>query len=243
MGEIHADVTLENPGDRAVVERGHGQESDIRRSTIDAIVDTGAVTLVLPQNVVERLGLGQRGYRVRHVRRRAPGGTAAGRAGDSSDRQPFHEHGLCRRPAPERTLDRPGRPRNPRSDRRLHESDARSAIPRLSAAQAEVGGRMARQDRNPYDVLGLEPSSPHVSCSASIGKSNRSAPIADRPKSKPTTATLQPHHRLNVSAQIGATRSPASRPFVTRCRSGPNRRQQEARGSAALYSLSDVHSI
>ena len=61
MGEIHADVTLENPGDRAVVERGHGQESDIRRSTIDAIVDTGAVTLVLPQNVVERLGLEQRG--------------------------------------------------------------------------------------------------------------------------------------------------------------------------------------
>ena len=61
MGEIHADVTLENPGDRPVVERGHGQESDIRRSTIDAIVDTGAVTLVLPQNVVERLGLEQRG--------------------------------------------------------------------------------------------------------------------------------------------------------------------------------------
>ena len=61
MGEIHADVTLENPDDRAVVDRGYGQESDIRRSTIDAIVDTGAVTLVLPQNVVERLGLEQRG--------------------------------------------------------------------------------------------------------------------------------------------------------------------------------------
>jgi clan AA aspartic protease len=61
MGEIHADVTLENPGDRAVVDRGYGQESDIRRSTIDAIVDTGAVTLVLPQNIVERLGLEQRG--------------------------------------------------------------------------------------------------------------------------------------------------------------------------------------
>ena len=61
MGEIRADVTLENPGDRAVVDRGYGQESDIRRSTIDAIVDTGAVTLVLPQNVVERLGLEQQG--------------------------------------------------------------------------------------------------------------------------------------------------------------------------------------
>ena len=61
MGEIHADVTLENPGDRDHFRRGYGQESEIRRSTIDAIVDTEAVTLVLPQNVVERLGLEQRG--------------------------------------------------------------------------------------------------------------------------------------------------------------------------------------
>ena len=49
MGEFHADVMLENAGDRA--------EADIRRSTVDGIVDTGAVTLVLPQNVVERVGL------------------------------------------------------------------------------------------------------------------------------------------------------------------------------------------
>ncbi len=61
MGEIHADVTPENPGDRDHFRRGYGQKSNIRRSTIDAIVDTGAVTLVLPQNVVERLGLEQRG--------------------------------------------------------------------------------------------------------------------------------------------------------------------------------------
>ena len=57
MGEIVAQVALENPGDRAVVERGFGQESDVRRSTVDAVVDSGAVMLVLPQNVVERLGL------------------------------------------------------------------------------------------------------------------------------------------------------------------------------------------
>lgn len=61
MGEIRADVTLENPGDRDYFRRGHGQESEIRRSTIDAVVDTGAVTLMLPQNVVERLGLEQQG--------------------------------------------------------------------------------------------------------------------------------------------------------------------------------------
>ena len=57
MGEIHADVTLENAGDREYFRRGDRAEADIRRSTVDGIVDTGAVTLVLPQNVVERLGL------------------------------------------------------------------------------------------------------------------------------------------------------------------------------------------
>jgi predicted aspartyl protease len=57
MGEITVNVTLENPNDRAVFERGYGEESAIRRSSLDAIVDTGAVMLVLPQNVVERLGV------------------------------------------------------------------------------------------------------------------------------------------------------------------------------------------
>ena len=57
MGEITVSVTLENPIDRAVFERGDGEEAVIRRSSLDAIVDTGAVMLVLPQNVVERLGL------------------------------------------------------------------------------------------------------------------------------------------------------------------------------------------
>lgn len=61
MGEIRANVILENTGDRTLFDRGHGQETDVRRSTVDGIVDTGAVTLVLPQNVVERLGLEQQG--------------------------------------------------------------------------------------------------------------------------------------------------------------------------------------
>ena len=61
MGEIRSDVTLENTLDRGLVDRGHGEDADVRRSTIDGIVDTGAVTLVLPQNVVERLGLQQQG--------------------------------------------------------------------------------------------------------------------------------------------------------------------------------------
>ena len=57
MGEIVVAVELENPVDRAVVERGYGQESGVRRSTVEAIADTGAMISMLPQNVVERLGI------------------------------------------------------------------------------------------------------------------------------------------------------------------------------------------
>ena len=56
MGEIVVDAELENPIDRGVFERGYGKESDIRRTSVKAVVDTGADMLMLPQNVVERLG-------------------------------------------------------------------------------------------------------------------------------------------------------------------------------------------
>ena len=57
MGQILAEVELENTGDRTAFEDGFRAESDIRRTSTAGIVDTGAVTLVLPQNIAERLGL------------------------------------------------------------------------------------------------------------------------------------------------------------------------------------------
>ena len=57
MGEIAVDFELENPIDRGIFERGLGEESGVRRTRVRGIVDTGAIMLVLPQNVVERLGL------------------------------------------------------------------------------------------------------------------------------------------------------------------------------------------
>ncbi len=61
MGEIRSNVSLENTVDRGVFDRGHGQETDVRRTTVDGMVDTGAVSLILPQDIVERLGLNQHG--------------------------------------------------------------------------------------------------------------------------------------------------------------------------------------
>ena len=61
MGEIRTEVRLENEGDREHFLRGGCDESDIRQTTVEGIIDTGALTLMLPQNVVERLGLRNKG--------------------------------------------------------------------------------------------------------------------------------------------------------------------------------------
>ena len=57
MGEIVATMELENTVDREVVSQGLRDESTVRRTTVDGVVDTGAVMLVLPEDVVDRLGL------------------------------------------------------------------------------------------------------------------------------------------------------------------------------------------
>lgn len=57
MGEIVVTAKLENTEDRGGFKRGLQDEASIRSTSIEAIVDTGAAMLVLPQNVVERLGL------------------------------------------------------------------------------------------------------------------------------------------------------------------------------------------
>ncbi len=63
MGEIRASVTLENSGDREYVYRGDSVEADVRRTTVEGIVDTGAVSLVVPEEVATELGLRHWGTR------------------------------------------------------------------------------------------------------------------------------------------------------------------------------------
>ena len=57
MGEIVASMKLENTGDGDNASEGLRDESTVRRVTVDGVVDTGAVMLVLPEDVVGRLGL------------------------------------------------------------------------------------------------------------------------------------------------------------------------------------------
>lgn len=57
MGEIVVDVTVENAWDLELAKKGLLQESDVRRVTVSAVADTGAVMLALPEEVVERLGV------------------------------------------------------------------------------------------------------------------------------------------------------------------------------------------
>ena len=56
MGEIVVSVGLENYVDRSNARSGVRTEP-VRRARVDGVVDTGAVMLALPRNVVERLGL------------------------------------------------------------------------------------------------------------------------------------------------------------------------------------------
>ena len=57
MGEIVASIELENAADRGIVSQGLRDESTVRRTTVEGVVDTSAVMLMLPEDVVGRLGL------------------------------------------------------------------------------------------------------------------------------------------------------------------------------------------
>lgn len=61
MGEICVRVRLENRDDRALFRAGRIAEKDIHVQEVEATVDTGAVMLLLPQDLVEALALEKTG--------------------------------------------------------------------------------------------------------------------------------------------------------------------------------------
>ncbi len=64
MGEVRVKVKLINALDRALARRGQIKKEEIRSYEADALVDTGAVSSVVPQNVMAQLGLQSDGQRV-----------------------------------------------------------------------------------------------------------------------------------------------------------------------------------
>lgn len=64
MGEVRVKTKLITAVDEDLVRRGMLQPGQVRTYEADALVDTGAVRMILPQQVVDRLGLAVRGQRV-----------------------------------------------------------------------------------------------------------------------------------------------------------------------------------
>jgi clan AA aspartic protease len=64
MGEVRVKARLTNAVDEELVRRGNLKPGEVRTYEADALVDTGAVRMVLPPHVAARLGLGTRGQRM-----------------------------------------------------------------------------------------------------------------------------------------------------------------------------------
>ena len=70
MGEVYVKVQLSNATDVEMAEQGLIEKSKVRTCQVDALVDTGANRSILPNGIVERLGL--------RIRRQATGTLADG---------------------------------------------------------------------------------------------------------------------------------------------------------------------
>jgi predicted aspartyl protease len=64
MGEVYVDITIENLEDRALSRRGYLSSDKIRSEKVKVLVDSGCTLLVLPQDLVEKLGLVLTGEKV-----------------------------------------------------------------------------------------------------------------------------------------------------------------------------------
>jgi clan AA aspartic protease len=57
MGNVFAELTLKNGSDLVLAQKGHMDEQNVRSLTVTALVDTGAVTLVINEDICQQLGL------------------------------------------------------------------------------------------------------------------------------------------------------------------------------------------
>jgi len=57
MGIVRAEITLKNAIDMGNARRGMIKDSEVRQTTVMAVVDTGAITLVINEAIRQKLGL------------------------------------------------------------------------------------------------------------------------------------------------------------------------------------------
>jgi clan AA aspartic protease len=57
MGHVTTKLILKNFSDIVQAKKGHLADTDIRQVTVDALVDTGATTLVINKDLFQKLGL------------------------------------------------------------------------------------------------------------------------------------------------------------------------------------------
>ena len=72
MGTVHAEITLSNVFDEMKLREGLLKGQELRSMTVTAVVDTGAASLVISEEICQKLGLGikmERNARVADGRR------------------------------------------------------------------------------------------------------------------------------------------------------------------------------
>jgi clan AA aspartic protease len=57
MGNVFAEITVKNVADLNLASAGHLSEKDVRTVKLNALVDTGATTLVINEEIFNQLGL------------------------------------------------------------------------------------------------------------------------------------------------------------------------------------------
>lgn len=66
MGKVETEITLTNAVDQGAASRGLIPESEIRQVTVTAVVDTGASTMIITEELRQQLGLKIEGKRRTH---------------------------------------------------------------------------------------------------------------------------------------------------------------------------------
>ena len=67
MGNVYAEITIKNGGDVTNVGRGIVPAEDVRSITVTALVDTGATSIIIPEDMRQKLGLSVVGTRTANL--------------------------------------------------------------------------------------------------------------------------------------------------------------------------------